>query len=258
MLADSSTRICAVSDEDCPVRHLVTSLRLLQTCLSLGEEETQVRLVERAFIKLGRGLRECRKHRFGRRPDSPIKLGGRLFSCWHEAVIDLADHVFTGLQAIIVGKVAATKAEHYECEGLSPSYSQLREAMDFLCVDARGWPDLHNLDYWVRDEHQPSVTPILDDLDGPIPPNKFRYAGKTIELEPIPWRLLDFLWPRKEPVEEENEDMLKHVWGKDIVSPGAVRNAVVRCNNAFTEAGIPCTIERKSGWVQLLSESVRK
>ena len=83
--------------------------------------------------------------------------------------------------------------------------------------------------------------------DGPVPPSLFRWNGKTAELTPKPWALVNFLW--KQPVSEQNgEDVrcsdfftiAREVWDNEDVALGrAINSTASRANGMFKGAGVP-------------------
>jgi hypothetical protein len=87
--------------------------------------------------------------------------------------------------------------------------------------------------------------------DGPQPPNKFLWQGKCAELQPIPWKLVDFLW-KAENHTAEIEAVFDGVWGDDSTrSDSALKTAISRANTALLEKEIPVTVSQKSGHVSL-------
>lgn len=87
----------------------------------------------------------------------------------------------------------------------------------------------------------------LPTANGPQPPNLFTWRGKQIELPPLPWRLVNYLW-----------DCLEHrcrihsacdaVWEHDA-SANAIKGAISKANNAFAEANMPLCIRQKQGFL---------
>ena len=83
----------------------------------------------------------------------------------------------------------------------------------------------------------PQATPGLRQVDGPHPPNIFRYAEKMTNLQPTAWKLLDYLWTHRVT---EIQDAEEAVWGHDGVnSDNAIKSALKRINQALLEAGCP-------------------
>lgn len=85
----------------------------------------------------------------------------------------------------------------------------------------------------------------LSPLDGPIPPYGFRFGGQTIDVPPIPWRLLSFMWRK----ESESIDSVEcNVWGHDQdVGASALKSAIHALNNCLQQVGFPKYLARKNG-----------
>jgi hypothetical protein len=83
--------------------------------------------------------------------------------------------------------------------------------------------------------------------DGPAAPVLFRWKGKSCDLPPLPWRLLNYLWTRGAANVQEVEDA---VWGGPA-SQNAIRSALYKANTALAEAGLPVSLSQKSGQITL-------
>jgi hypothetical protein len=98
-----------------------------------------------------------------------------------------------------------------------------------------------------------SPTPLEQPLtpDGPQPPNQFLFRGKCATLQPLPWRLLSFLWTSKNRT-ALTDDVVEAVWGAEsTVSEGALKSAISRANDALLSAGIPLETSQKAGHVSV-------
>ena len=85
--------------------------------------------------------------------------------------------------------------------------------------------------------------------EGPVEFQKFTYDKRSTDLEPIPFRLLQYLWPRKLV---RIEHAKKAVWeeGSDV-SLGAVKQAVGRIRDAFEECEAPHDIHIRGEYLLL-------
>jgi hypothetical protein len=91
--------------------------------------------------------------------------------------------------------------------------------------------------------------------DGPHPPNEFSWKGRRAELQPIPWKLVNFLW-HAEKQTAEIETVVEAVWGNDSQrGDSALKSAINRANNTLLEKEIPITVSKKSGYVSLFIKS---
>ena len=84
--------------------------------------------------------------------------------------------------------------------------------------------------------------------DGPIPPNRFRYGDKEIELSSRLYWLAASLWKRRE---RSYEDLIDQVWQGATVTDGAIRAAASNLGKKFLEASMPITVATKAAHVIL-------
>jgi hypothetical protein len=84
--------------------------------------------------------------------------------------------------------------------------------------------------------------------DGLIPPNKLRIGGRVIEMEPIPWRLLRFIWDAM-PV--EIEDACQEVWGgrPGEIADNALKVALAKVNKALSDVNASWRLSSKNGYL---------
>jgi len=85
--------------------------------------------------------------------------------------------------------------------------------------------------------------------DGPHPPNCIRFNTKTVELEPIPWRLAEYMWSRDSAL---ISDVCEYVWGEksDAVSDSRINSARSKVNEALLKLGVTWSLGRKSGHIR--------
>ncbi|HEY2588104.1 MAG TPA: helix-turn-helix domain-containing protein [Tepidisphaeraceae bacterium] len=135
-------------------------------------------------------------------------------------------------------------------------------------LPALTWPDIIAMLNTANPAHLCSDTPVARDLaeasgaqakpdaskpqhaDGPQPPKAFWWKGKQVELEPVPWRLLDSLWQAPGHRKKVN-DLETAVWGKESESDSRLKTAIQRANKAMTEAACPLAISKSGEWVAL-------
>jgi hypothetical protein len=86
------------------------------------------------------------------------------------------------------------------------------------------------------------------ELVGPQPPNQFHWNKRSCEMPPLPWRLINALWPTKSVLED---DVFEAVWPGATRSESALKTAISRINTVFLEAKIPVMLSRKKGYVLL-------
>jgi hypothetical protein len=87
--------------------------------------------------------------------------------------------------------------------------------------------------------------------DGPVRPNRFRWKGKEVRLQPQPWKLASFLW-EKSSVEVEAVISSGAVWGgNEDIGDATVRSTIHRANQAFDEAAFPIHLSLKNGYISL-------
>jgi hypothetical protein len=77
----------------------------------------------------------------------------------------------------------------------------------------------------------------LEPPDGPAPPNLLYWRGNNYDLPPLQWRMLDYLWNRRGPVQVE--DLTEHVWGNKAVADSTVRSALSTLNAQLAEIPSP-------------------
>ena len=87
--------------------------------------------------------------------------------------------------------------------------------------------------------------------NGPVPPNRFRYGDKVIELPSRLYWLADCLWRSGvEKLRKQSFELLTDaVWQGEPVRDGSIRATASRLNKKFLEASIPITVATKSAHV---------
>lgn len=88
--------------------------------------------------------------------------------------------------------------------------------------------------------------------DGPTPKNIFAKAGKTVELQPLPWKLANCLWTKFNRT-ASRDVVAREVWGEDDVTIGQLGGARDRFNSACESAGVAASISvnTTTGFVSL-------
>ncbi len=85
--------------------------------------------------------------------------------------------------------------------------------------------------------------------DGPEAPNWFWWKGEKREFQPIPHRLLTYLWDSADG-KPTVEHVIERVWEADTTE-GNLRATISRLNTALAEHGFPITANLKNGYVSL-------
>ena len=84
--------------------------------------------------------------------------------------------------------------------------------------------------------------------DGPTEEYVFYWRGKETELQPVPWRLLKYVWDcehRKASI----TNVIDEVWGHESASDAAIKTAISKANQSLARKDIPVTVRQKQGWV---------
>jgi hypothetical protein len=99
-------------------------------------------------------------------------------------------------------------------------------------------------------EHGEEIKVVIDQ-EGPIRPNSFRWKGKTTELEPKPWNLLNYVWNKPGKVCTQ-DDAWDAVWDKEENTKSeAIRAAVRRINEAFVEVNYEQSFSQKNNCFEI-------
>lgn len=102
--------------------------------------------------------------------------------------------------------------------------------------------------------NQPDEPPLVD---GPIPPDKFRWDGAVIEgLQATPWRLLDVLWKASNKVHRIDE-LGGPVWRDHAIYPDetAFGSARKRVNEFLREGNVPYRVKKNGDYAVLQSQT---
>jgi hypothetical protein len=87
-------------------------------------------------------------------------------------------------------------------------------------------------------------------IDGPVSPKSFHWKGKSVELQPIPWKLLNFVW--NEPNKKARmPDLERAVWGDEQQTDGKYKAAASKVNAAFMKAGCNLALRKSGEWAIL-------
>jgi hypothetical protein len=82
--------------------------------------------------------------------------------------------------------------------------------------------------------------------DGPVPPNKLWFNGKSFELEKVPFALITYMWGKDKAVFSQ---LTNAVWPDDAPSDGAFHNAKARVNAVLVELGYPKSLSKRQEFV---------
>jgi hypothetical protein len=84
--------------------------------------------------------------------------------------------------------------------------------------------------------------------DGPELPDKLRFNGQEIDVEPIPLRLIDYMWNRDKA---KIDAVCASVWGEkgDADNANAFKAAQRRANRSLSQLRVPWRISTKQGYV---------
>jgi hypothetical protein len=95
---------------------------------------------------------------------------------------------------------------------------------------------------------EPQVPPAYP--DGPVPPKGFSYNKKLVEVEPLPCKLLEYLWRDRRARVKDAEQA---VWGHEHEpeADGALKSALTRANRAMDEAGCPWSVKKSGEWLTI-------
>lgn len=88
-----------------------------------------------------------------------------------------------------------------------------------------------------------------DQADGPVSPDRVRWAGKEIKVEANVYRLLAYLWARRDkavPVDDADEAMS----GGGNFAPQRVKSALVKARKVLKQLGVPFTFRAVSGYIR--------
>lgn len=78
----------------------------------------------------------------------------------------------------------------------------------------------------------------VPDKDGPVPPDLLHFKGKSIQLSPVLWKLLNCIWDKKAV---SFDDVITAVWGRgEIVAEKyySLKSSVSRLNKKIVTEGI--------------------
>ena len=90
----------------------------------------------------------------------------------------------------------------------------------------------------------------IESHDGPLPPNQLRANGKTVELEPKPYKLVEFFWNRPLNDRVLVDTVAQKMWKPNQTwTPDGFANAVTKANAALLEVGTAWTLSQKDGFV---------
>lgn len=100
--------------------------------------------------------------------------------------------------------------------------------------------------------HDPfdGLEPPIVSGEGPLPPNQLSANGKTVELEPKPFKLVAFFWSRPLKDRVLIDTVAQNMWKPNQTwTPGGFANAVTKANAALLEVGEAWTLSQKDGFV---------
>jgi len=89
-------------------------------------------------------------------------------------------------------------------------------------------------------------------VDGPIPVYGFRWKGKSRDVPPQPWELLNFMWDKEEVAAKE---AIKKLWASPPDNEdGALKSVIFRVNDLMRDLEVPFQISRKKHYVRVVKE----
>jgi hypothetical protein len=99
-----------------------------------------------------------------------------------------------------------------------------------------------DMDFGEQLADPPIYLPPDPGKDGPRPQYKFCFWGTLYEFSPMPWRLLEFLWGKKEV---EKEDAMRHVYGGADDKESAFNSLVKRLQTELRKQNCPAAVRPK-------------
>jgi hypothetical protein len=97
-------------------------------------------------------------------------------------------------------------------------------------------------------DEPPVYLPPEPEENGPRPVNKFWLWGKPYESTPKPWRLLEFLWGKKEV---KKEDAGRHIYGGADDVEDRFRSLVKRLQSELAQQNCPAEVHTKGEYIWL-------
>lgn len=80
-------------------------------------------------------------------------------------------------------------------------------------------------------QHSPNPSHPTNE-DGPMPPNHFWYKGIPNDLQPLLWKILNYMWDKDTA---PANDVIESVWGKDDTTEPNFRTSVSRLDTAISK-----------------------
>lgn len=113
-------------------------------------------------------------------------------------------------------------------------------SLDELFTKVRAWATEQRM----KEQIRASLKRDAPNRDGPFAPNGFRWEGKEFQgLQPLPWRVVNYLWSKKPDHSAPFHQLAEPVWNDRnvIVDSGTFRSAR-KGNSWLKRNGIPFEI----------------
>lgn len=89
---------------------------------------------------------------------------------------------------------------------------------------------------WSPLDDEPTAEHQAMEPDGPLPGNRFRFAGQPHDMRPVPWKLLNAMWDRDE---RNMLDVEEEVWQIAIADGSQLKSAMHDLKNFLERVGYP-------------------
>lgn len=105
------------------------------------------------------------------------------------------------------------------------------------------------LGHWSSDQSQSDGTTVEERPDGPKPPNMFCWNGRCLQVTPLTYRLLTYMWKRQNKAVEE-AFVIDALWGENNdKTPKSLKDPISLANRCLEELQARVTIGQKNGFV---------
>jgi hypothetical protein len=81
--------------------------------------------------------------------------------------------------------------------------------------------------------------------DGPHAPNQLSWGGESDTLEPIPWKLVNYMWSIETAA---IRDVMEAAWGHECTGE-ALKAALRKANDALTKLAVPWSLSKQSSYI---------
>ena len=203
----------------------------------------------------GQSLRACLWIPSGSKLDSPAhdpEWGGRV-----QDVADLEpyhDVLRTIRKAISQWKITENNLRRLEC-WIEAEHVRTIRYLDELAAVAPAENELPGIDDGERPEPPEAGTQETNGvvrehspwIDGPVPPNKLQWNGKAVDVEPLVFRLIEYMWTRDRA---EGKAVVDIIWGTDSDKTyHNLKDPISKAGKTLVDVGVPWSLSRKDGFV---------